>query len=332
MKNNYLKVLFLLASWLVLVACFNGNNINQLLYDIGFYNNNDFYNDSDYNEYDYNNANNGYYNDEYADNEYSDDENYDDGSTEDEYYDEGDGDTVNLVRYSVQNGALAQPQYYDLSNNNYADEQQDSSLHDELWETAKEVFPDNYETKINQVVFCTDGTDNDLASVEPIQEYNTNSWTLYIDVLDGKDTNEYVHTLTHELGHLITLKADQFSSGSSCSTFETDYGCFSNNSYVNEFIEQFWPDIMDEWQDIEYNTTSQDDFDNQIYDFYEKYSDQFVNDYAATHPEEDFAETWLYYVFDLTPDGGSIAKEKISFFSSYSELVQIKQQIRNNFR
>ena len=315
MKNNYLKVLILLSSWLILVACFNGNNINQLLYDFGFYNNNEYANNVYYN-------NNGEDDNEYYDNEVADDE----------YYDEGDGDTVNLVRYSVQNGSLSQPQYYDLSNNNYAEEQHNSSLHDELWETAKEVFPDNFESKINQVVFCTDGTDNDLASVEPIQEYNTSSWTLYIDVLDGKDTNEYVHTLTHELGHLMTLSADQFTSGASCSTFETEYGCFSNNSYINAFINEFWLNNMDEWQDIEYNTTSQDDFDDQIYAFYEKYSDQFVNDYAATHPEEDFAETWLYYVFDLSPEDGSIASEKINFFESYPELVQIKQHIRNNFR
>jgi hypothetical protein len=322
MKNNYLKVLILLSSWLILVACFNGNTINQLLYDNETnYNNNDYSN----NEY----TDNENYEDEYADNEYeesSDDAYYDDN------YEEGDGSTVNLVGYSVQNGNLSQPQYYDLSDNTYADEQEDTSLHEDLWNTAKAVFPDNYESKIDQVVFCTDGSDNDLASVEPIQEYNTNSWTLYIDVIDGKNTNEFVHTLTHELGHLITLKDDQFSSGSSCSTFETDYGCFSNTSYVNEFIEEFWPDIMDEWQDIEYNTATQEDFDDQIYAFYEKHSDEFVNDYAATHPEEDFAETWLYYVFDLNPDGGSVADAKIGFFASYPELVQIKEQIRSSFR
>jgi hypothetical protein len=319
----------------------NGNNINQLLYDIGFYDNDNYSNDGYYDdEY----SDNGYSNDEYGNGQYSDDEysdvyaddeNSDDGYNEssdaeyidDEYADE-DSNTINLVRYSVQNGTLSQAQYYNLSNNNFMDEQEDTALHTELWNTAKEVFPDMYEAKIQQVVFCTDGSDNDLASVE---ENTSNTWTLYIDVIDGKDTTEYVHTLTHELGHLITLKPDQFTSGSSCSTYEAEDGCFTSSSYINELVDQFWPEILDEWQDIEYNTTTQDDFDNQIYDFYEKYSDQFVNDYAATNPEEDFAETWLYYVFDLTPDGGSIAEDKIDFMTSFSELVQIKQQIRSNF-
>ncbi|MBI9050731.1 MAG: hypothetical protein JEZ00_15020 [Anaerolineaceae bacterium] len=326
MKNNYLKVLFLLASWLILVACFNANNLNQLLYDTGFFNN-EAYNDE-------------YVDDEYYDDEYTDDENYDDASENDTAYDDQysdassaeDGDTVNLVRYEIENSTLNQPEYYDLTDSTYSAEQSNTSLHIELWNTAKLVFPDAYEKKVNQVVFCTDGVDNDLASVEPVQELDTSRWTLYIDVLDGKDTTEYTHTLTHELGHLITLKSDQFSGSSgSCSTFETDYGCFSSNSYVTDFINQFWMGNMSEWQDIEYNTTTQEDFDSQIEDFFAKYSDQFVNDYAATHPEEDFAETWLYYVFDLTPEGGSIADQKIAFYESYPELVQIKQEIRKNF-
>ena len=57
-------------------------------------------------------------------------------------------------------------------------------------------------------------------------------------------------------------------------------------------------DILYEWEDIEYNTTTQEAFDRQLMAFYDQYSDQFVSDYAPTSPEEDFCESWMYYVFD----------------------------------
>ena len=52
--------------------------------------------------------------------------------------------------------------------------------------------------------------------------------------------------------------------------------------------------------------------------FYQKYKDQFVDDYAVTDPNEDIAETWAFFVLSPKPQGDTIADQKIVVFRSIS--------------
>ncbi len=72
------------------------------------------------------------------------------------------------------------------------------------------------------------------------------------------------------------------------------------------------------------------EYDNMLYAFYQKYSDQFVDDYATTDPSEDMAETFAYFVYSPKPAGDTIRDQKILFFYDYPELIQARDQILNN--
>ena len=119
-------------------------------------------------------------------------------------------------------------------------------------------------------------------------------------------STEIERTIVHEVGHTIFMDA------------LTD----SPTSYGLEFNELFPPG--DEYT-----------------------PDGFVTEYAASSPDdgrEDIAETWAMFVFGDTEYAGDadddgeldvvctdcLAADKVAFFESYPELVELAEQIRAN--
>jgi hypothetical protein len=339
MKNNRLKILIFILSGLFLMSCGCGFDFNNLLGNGASFFDNYADNINGYQQEP--NANNAFNPQDSAEsvqtlgqNNSATNEPYinADPNPVEKYFDGVDTSNY-IVSYTLKNQTLSDPHYYDLMNEQYRSQQTDVVLHQSLWRIATYVFPETYRKKITQVIFYSDGRDNELAMVEPVNDTVNNSWILYIDILDASNTKEYSHTLVHELGHVMTLNTDQINSNySSCNTFENDIGCFTQSSYMAAFVDQFWMDILPEWQDIEYNTTDEDAFYAQIEDFYYQYSDQFVSEYAPTSPEEDFCESWMYYVFEMTPQGAETARQKIQYFTDYPELVLLARQIRANLK
>jgi hypothetical protein len=111
-----------------------------------------------------------------------------------------------------------------------------------------------------------------------------------------------------------------------CSTYFMFEGCSQPDSYINQFFQRFWPGIYAEWQSI--NTeTDQDTLDQKLDSFYQEYADQFVSGYAATSPEEDIAESFMYFIFRPKPSGAGIAEEKYLFFYDYPEMVSLRDRM-----
>ena len=52
---------------------------------------------------------------------------------------------------------------------------------------------------------------------------------------------------------------------------------------------------------------------------------EFLGAYAASHPEEDFAETFSAFVFDLGVAPG--VRPKVEFFEAYPELVSFRDKV-----
>ena len=106
-----------------------------------------------------------------------------------------------------------------------------------------------------------------------------------------------------------------------------DEGCSRDNSYLNQFVNEFWPDdLYNEWDEIQYEEDD-DTYYDMLDAFYVKYQNQFVTDYAATNPEEDIAESWTYFVLQPKPDGNTIAEQKVLFFYDFPELVELRNEI-----
>ena len=116
---------------------------------------------------------------------------------------------------------------------------------------------------------------------------------------------------------------------SACSTFFPGEGCSNPDSYLNAFYQAFWTDIYDEWNEINL-IEDEDEYYDALDDFYLKYEDQFLTDYSVTHPAEDIAEAFGFFIFAEKPAGDTIAEQKILFFHQYPELVQLREQIVAN--
>jgi hypothetical protein len=175
---------------------------------------------------------------------------------------------------------------------------------------------------ITEFIIFTDGADNVLAATDQISEA-PEAWSLEIDIADVADKAELTYNLLHEYAHVLTLNDSQFVIGLGREdTYQSEDAWTTSDSYLNLFYQQFWTDIYTEWE-LAYD-------EDYLDEFYEEHSDEFLTDYAATEPEEDIAESWLYFIISERPSGGSVAEQKIDFFYRFPDMVSLREEIRDN--
>jgi len=135
----------------------------------------------------------------------------------------------------------------------------------------------------------------------------------YPDGQNLETSGDFVHTIIHEYGHIMSLNDEQLK------------GCARSDSYLNGFYNRFWADIANE-----HSAISEDDYD-ELDAFYSKYQDRFVSDYAATNPVEDLAEVFSYFVTgNSQPTGNQIKDEKIRYLYEFPELVSIREHMKQS--
>ncbi|MEL6892944.1 MAG: hypothetical protein AAFP84_15230 [Actinomycetota bacterium] len=130
-------------------------------------------------------------------------------------------------------------------------------------------------------------------------------------------------TMLHELSHVITqhpgTQLDATATGpEDCDTYFNGNGCFRPGAHILDWIDRFWSDgaLAELPED---GSALADDV---ALDACHRTGD-FVNAYAATHPEEDFAEMFSAYVFDV--DLSPAFDEKLSFFDEVPEFAEIRR-------
>ena len=249
-----------------------------------------------------------------------------------------------LVTYTVSGDTITEPVFVNPIPKSLEAYQQDTASQIKLWQFVTDVIPADQRTLITKFVVYTDGVSNSLGAVE--QTDNSHDWMLEMDIEDARNFPDLSTTLIHEFGHLLTLNDTQVTTddkvfnnpddqqiynqeAAACSTYFMFEGCSWPDSYINQFFQRFWPAIYDEWQIIN-NETDQDILDQKLDSFYQEYADQFVSSYAVTSPEEDIAESFMYFVFSAKPAGDTIAEQKILFFYEYPELVDLRDRLVGN--
>lgn len=248
---------------------------------------------------------------------------------------------IYLVTYSVSADRISAP-YYEEVSTDLAGFQEDITSHKEIWKYFTTLVPVAERDSLAEYSIVTDGEDNILAAVaqtagDPAQ------WGLQVDIRDADDRLNLTYTLIHEYAHLLTLGPEQvtpseavfnnpedddiyFEEVSACPDYFPGEGCSKTDSYINAFFNRFWTDIYEEWQDI--NLIEDDDaYYEALDEFYYKYEDRFLTNYAVTNPEEDIAEAFTFFVLSPRPEGASVAKDKILFFYEYPELVALRDEI-----
>ena len=193
-----------------------------------------------------------------------------------------------------------------------------------VWSMVKQILPPDYFSQFVEFDIASDGEYGTMAYVLQMDK-SGKTWKLCIDPADIENKTDFALTVVHEYSHYLSLNNSQvkyFTADQSLMpSFDnyTDYEIVANeDSYLNDFYQEFWADIKDDWGA---------DTDNAL--FYVRHYDEFVTEYAATQCAEDFSETFAYYVlgkWNPTAD----QKKKIEFFDQYPELKQMKQEILEN--
>lgn len=252
-----------------------------------------------------------------------------------------------LATYSVQGDAITDPVFRSVPAD-LQDEQKDSAIQSEAWQIFTELIPAQDRSMVTQFNVFTDGYSNTLAAVDQSRQNNSH-WILEVDIADLEDKDAFIFTLVHEYAHLLTLNASQVEpdaeivndpydldlqkeKAAACPNYFPGNGCSYADSYIHAFYSRFWLDVADEWQQVDALQYGTDDFVpyyNGLYDFYKTHSEQFVGDYAVTHPAEDIAESFTHFVFSPRPIGNSIKEQKIAFFYEYPELTRLREDILN---
>lgn len=192
-----------------------------------------------------------------------------------------------------------------------------------VWERFTELFDPELHPDVTMFVAIdaeqSGGTDGAMQrnSLYPDETYLAldTSGSVPPDVLD--------RTMIHEFAHLITLRDEQIpkddSTVESCPVYTEIDGCPAEDSYLYSYFAEFWPGFTIDMFDAE------SEEDKEL-----RYSaDEFVTDYAATIPTEDAAEVFAEWVLaDEVPAGDSIVEQKLRFFDSYPELVELRDSIR----
>lgn len=274
-------------------------------------------------------------------------EDYFDG--EKDYSGENDEGTT-ITRYDIDQNSLGEAQDAEVDSD-LAIWQDDRAKHQELWKRFITLIPLSFRGDITVLEIYTDGKEEGLAAVS--QDTNDpEKWVLFLDIIDAYpngtlDSKDFTYSLIHEFGHILTLNRTQvdidkelFSAATddeygllfdrkanSCPRHFLMEGCTREGSYFNSFFQRFWINIHAEQLDIEL-IEDEDKYYDALDDFYIKYEDQFITDYAATNPGEDITESWTAFVLKEKPSGSSVSDQKVSFFYAYPELVKLRDIIR----
>ena len=226
----------------------------------------------------------------------------------------GDEESVFTSAYIVVDGVLAELCFGD----------DDETILD-AWDSLATITPDG---QLGDLVlfggFEPDGevAEETLAFVIPVDS-DGSGFQMSINTVDAvADPDELLLTLAHEFTHVFTATPDQLDRADEaiddCATYFNGEGCYLADSLMLDWISEFWDaDVLATVDPLE---ESVDDADARCLD-----DDGFFGPYAASNPEEDFAEAFSAFVFDLTPatDGQT---DRLEWISAQPGLVEFRDR------
>jgi hypothetical protein len=148
-------------------------------------------------------------------------------------------------------------------------------------------------------------------------------FVMAIDVQAGvDDLNELALTMQHELTHVFTqapeTQLDISIGADDCTTYYNGAGCFREGAYAWEWIQQFW--------DAEAMATIPEDggVNEEAGEARCVIDAPYTGSYGASSPEEDIAEVFSAYVFDVEVSAALDAK--LAFFDQYPEFREVRER------
>ena len=185
----------------------------------------------------------------------------------------------------------------------------------ELWEIIKSLDYNNTISRISSIEFKTDGYGNKVGGVR-LDNIDSESWIIFLDPIDliDSDGNKYYEfyiSIIHELTHINTLNVDQMQiSQDQNNTYFVLEGYLKEDSYLNQYYQEFWNTKFTDNSDSNYN------------------NNDFINRYSSTCVSEDFAETFAYWIcVDHSNFQGTNIEYKFQFFEKYPEFNSYREKV-----
>lgn len=193
---------------------------------------------------------------------------------------------------------------------------------EEAWAELVSVAPTELTEAVALVAGFVPEASETLAYAAPIND-DSEAFMIALDVeFAAADPDERRLTMAHELAHVFTQTTDQLDVavyGDECDTFFNGFGCLRVGSYLTDWIDTFWsPSALaalpvggeiDEVAGSERCATDP----------------TFPGSYAASHPEEDFAESFAAFVFDV--DLPRAVRPRLEFFEAFPEFVEMQTAV-----
>lgn len=229
----------------------------------------------------------------------------------------------NNILIDIDGEAVAVYQVYDQEISASAD-----LAHQQYLDQLYRIMPDQYDDAIDEFVVFRSDSDDVGAYVETTIPY-TNDWRYGVsedEVQEDPESDASIELMVHEFAHIFSFDQvftlNQFDSD--CHSYFEDDLCYRKGTYLGDFIAEFWNYQM--LTDLE---SVKEGVGLTQAEFYEQYADQFVSDYAATDPAEDFAESFVWYAYGRIAPRGSVADMKIEFFDRYPYVQDLAKDIES---
>lgn len=204
------------------------------------------------------------------------------------------------------------------------------STHRTYFERVFTLMPPEYSDKFSSLrVFTGDDIYFD-AFVETLPpKFDSWRYSVHEDALVGVDQLRTDELIVHELGHVVSLEAlpgTRNRYNGTCSSYFEYNGnsCPPTNSYLAKFVDTFWTET--DLLRAKGHVQAQDVL-GSVRAYYRTNIEEYVTEYAALGPEEDFAEAFMYFVLSYDTDGEA-ASQKIAFFAQFQELSAIKAYVQ----
>jgi len=166
------------------------------------------------------------------------------------------------------------------------------------------------------------GDETTLAFVNILDDAGS-LFQMSINLPEGEaDPDELALTMAHEFSHIFTATSPQierFSDPDECSTFFNGEGCYLPGSVMAEWISLFWSGgLIDQIDPYEEPTSAAGEQRCAL-------DAGFFGPYAASSPEEDFAEAFSAYVFGLEPDSPE-QQERLDWIDAQPGLSEFRDR------
>ena len=216
----------------------------------------------------------------------------------------------------------------------------DRELHDQLWGEWSSMIPPYWSRRVTRFEVASDGPGGIAAAVQRLDEAG-DRWLLSVDPVDAVERrDDYVHTLVHELAHIVTLGAGRVEvdatpaatlveQAARCDGPPVTEGCAAAGSVLAGFSERYWDLAAVGGPD---GVATIGDREDATIERYLAAPDSYVSAYAASSPGEDIAETFTAMALDTRQPPGSPAAEKVEFLRADAELFALADRIRATLR